>query len=100
MKQPFFGSDFNSKPSHIKAYTTAATSSKILGSKELKKKAIEKQTQIVAEICQNRTTDKDRFFRGFSVAQIEKCKTNESLEITWGICSRNRRSKRYPENFH
>jgi hypothetical protein len=38
----------------------------------------------VAEICQNRTTDKGRFFRGPSVAQIEKCKTNESLDITWG----------------
>jgi hypothetical protein len=37
----------------------------------------------VAEICQNRTADKGRFFRGPSVAQIEKCKTNESLEITW-----------------
>jgi hypothetical protein len=47
----------------------------------------------MAEICQNRTADKDRFFRGFSVAQIEKYKTNESLDITWGICTRNRRSK-------
>jgi hypothetical protein len=56
--------------------------------------------QIVAEICQNRTADKDRFFRGFSVAQIKKCKTNESLEITWGICTRNLRSKRYSENVH
>jgi hypothetical protein len=34
-------------------------------------------------ICQNRTADKDQFFQGPSVAQIEKCKTNESLEITW-----------------
>jgi hypothetical protein len=56
---------------------------------------IERQTQIVAEICQNRTADKGQFFRGFSVAQIKKCKTNESLEVTWGICTRNRRSKRY-----
>jgi hypothetical protein len=46
---------------------------------------IERQTQIVAEICQNRTADKDRFFRGPSVAQFKKCKTNKSLEITWGI---------------
>jgi hypothetical protein len=53
----------------------------------------------VAEICQNRTDDKGQFFQGHSVAQIEKCKTNESLDITWGICTRNRRSKRYPENF-
>jgi hypothetical protein len=67
---------------------------------QLKKKAIERQTQIVAKICQNRTADKDRFFQGFSIAQIKKCKPNESLEITWGICTRNRRSKRYSENFH
>jgi hypothetical protein len=39
----------------------------------------------VAEICQNRTADKDRFFRGSSVAQIEKCKTNKSFKITWGM---------------
>jgi hypothetical protein len=26
--------------------------------------------------------------------------TNESLDITWGICTRNCRSKRYSENFH
>jgi hypothetical protein len=38
----------------------------------------------VVEICQNRTTDKGRVFRGPSVAQIKKCKTNESLDITWG----------------
>jgi hypothetical protein len=54
----------------------------------------------VAEICQNRTADKDRFLGGPSVAQIEKCKTNKSLEITWGMRTRNRRSKRYSENFH
>jgi hypothetical protein len=40
--------------------------------KELKKKMIERQTQIVAEICQNRTADKDQFFGGPSVAQIEE----------------------------
>jgi hypothetical protein len=54
----------------------------------------------VAEICQNRTAGKGRFFRGTSVAQIEKRKTNESLDITWGICSKHFRSKRYSENFH
>jgi hypothetical protein len=54
----------------------------------------------VAEIGQNRTADKGRFFKGFSVAQIKKCSTNGSLDITWGICRRNRRSKRYIENFH
>jgi ribosomal protein L13E len=54
----------------------------------------------MAEICENRTSEKGRIFRGFSVAQIKKCRTNESLDITWGICTRNRRSKRYFENFH
>jgi hypothetical protein len=34
--------------------------------------------QIVAEICQNRTAGKDQFIQNSSVAQIEKCKTNES----------------------
>jgi hypothetical protein len=53
----------------------------------------------VAEICQNRTDDKGRIFEGFSVAQIKKCSTNESLDITWGICTRNFRSKRYTGNF-
>jgi hypothetical protein len=37
---------------------------------------------------------------GYCVPQIKKCSTNESLDITWGICTRNRGSKRYPENFH
>jgi hypothetical protein len=99
VNQPFWFS-FKLKNTTYKSYTTVATSSKFPWSKELKKKAIERQTQIVAEICQNRTADKGRFFQGPSVAQIEKCKTNESLDITWGICTRNRRSKRYSENFH
>jgi hypothetical protein len=34
--------------------------------------------QIVAEICQNKTTSKDQFFQKSSVAQIEKYKTNDS----------------------
>jgi hypothetical protein len=29
--------------------------------------------QIMAEIYQNRTADKGRIFRGFSIAQIKKC---------------------------
>jgi hypothetical protein len=45
-----------------KEYTTVATSPKVPLSKELKKKAIKRQTQIVAEICQNRTADKGQFF--------------------------------------
>jgi hypothetical protein len=97
--QPFWFR-FQQKNTTYKEYTTVSTSSKVPWSKELKKKAIERQTQIVAEICQNRTADKGRFFRGSSVAQIEKWKTNESLYITWGICTINRRSKRYSENFH
>jgi hypothetical protein len=51
-------------------------------------------------ICQNRTADKDRFFKELSVAQIKKCKTNKSLEITWGMRIRNCRSKRYSKKFH
>jgi hypothetical protein len=54
----------------------------------------------MAEICQNRTAEKGQIFRGFSVAQIRKCETHESLDITWGICTRNFRSKRYTKNFH
>jgi hypothetical protein len=54
----------------------------------------------MAEAYQNRTADKGQFFRGFSVAQIKKCITNESLDIAWGICTRNQRSKRYSENFY
>jgi hypothetical protein len=54
----------------------------------------------VAEICQNRIADKGQIFRGPSVAQIEKYKSNESLDITWGICSKKFKSKRYSENFH
>jgi hypothetical protein len=68
--------------------------------KRTQKKAIKRQTQILAEICQNRTADKGRIFEGFYVAQIKKCSTNESLDITWGICTRNRRSKRYTENLY
>jgi hypothetical protein len=60
---------------------------------------IERQTQILAEICQNRIADKSQFFQGPFVAQIEKCKTNESLDITWGIRTRNLRSKIYSEIF-
>jgi hypothetical protein len=33
-------------------------------------------------ILSKQKADKDRFFGGPSVAQIEKCKTNKSLEIT------------------
>jgi hypothetical protein len=68
--------------------------------KRTQKKAIKWQTQILAEICQNRTADKGRIFEGFSVAQIKKCSTNESLDITWGICTINRRSNRYTENLY
>jgi hypothetical protein len=41
-----------------------------------------------------------RYIGDVSVAQIKKCSTNESLDITWGICTRNSRSKRYTENFY
>jgi hypothetical protein len=68
--------------------------------KRTQKKAIKRQTQILAKIYQNRTADKGRIFKGFSVAQIKKFSTNESLDIIWGICTRNFRSKRYTENFY
>jgi hypothetical protein len=50
--------------------------------KRTKKKAIKWQKRIVEEICQNRTADKGLFLKGFSVAQIKKCLTNKSLDIT------------------
>jgi hypothetical protein len=81
VNQPFWFR-FQLKNTTYKAYTTVATSSKVPWLKKLKKKAIERQTQIVAEISQNRTSDKGQIFQGPSVAQIEKCKTNESLDIT------------------
>jgi hypothetical protein len=40
--------------------------------KRTKKESKKRKTQIVAEICQNRTADKGRFFQEFSVAQIKK----------------------------
>jgi hypothetical protein len=36
----------------------------------------------------NLSKHKGRIFQGPSVAQIEKCKTNESFDITWFICSK------------
>jgi hypothetical protein len=68
--------------------------------KRTQKESDKAEKRIVAEICQNRTADKGRIFEGFSVAQIKKCSTNDSLDITWGICTRNRRSKRYTENLY
>jgi hypothetical protein len=68
--------------------------------KRTKKESDREANTNSGRICQNRIADKDQFFRGPSVVQIEKCKTNESLDITWGICMKNRRSKRYSEKFH
>jgi hypothetical protein len=68
--------------------------------KRTQKRAIKRQTQILVEISQNRTADKGRIFEGFSVAQLKKFSTNESLDITWGICTRNHRSKRYTEDLY
>jgi hypothetical protein len=44
--------------------------------KRTQKESDRAQTQIMVEICQNRTAEKGRIFRGFSVAQIKKCSTN------------------------
>jgi hypothetical protein len=50
---------------------------------KINKKESDREANINSgRICQNRTADKDQFFRGPSVAQIKKCKTNESLDIT------------------
>ena len=62
----------------FKALATVTTSLKALPPKRTQKKKIKRQMQILAEICQNRTSGKDEFFRGTSVAQIKKWETNES----------------------
>jgi hypothetical protein len=54
----------------------------------------------VAEICQNRTAGKDQFFENLLLLKSKSTKTNESQAITWGMCTRNRRSKQHSENFH
>ena len=76
---------FNTSLTPIKTLPTVTTSFEALPPKEHQKKEIKTQMQILAEICQNRTADKSRIFKGFSVPQIKKCSTNESLDITWGI---------------
>ncbi len=70
----------NISQTSIKTSSTVATSSKSSFSQKnsKNKKEVKRQLQMVIEICQNRTAGKDRFFRKFSVAQIKKCKANES----------------------
>ncbi len=51
---------------------------KVNGTKKSIKHSKNRQYEIKGRICQNRTVGKDRFVRKSSVAQIEKCKTNES----------------------
>jgi hypothetical protein len=53
----------------------------------------------VAESVKTEQLTEIDFFEDFCCSN-QKVKYNESLEITWGICTRNRRSKRYSENFH
>jgi hypothetical protein len=54
---------FNSSKTSIKTLATIETSFKSSSDqKNAKKKEIKRQMQIVAEICQNRTAGKDRFF--------------------------------------
>ena len=62
----------------FKTLDTFITYFKALPLKEHKKKEIKMQMQILAEICQNKTAGKDRFFQKSSVAQIKKWSTNES----------------------
>jgi hypothetical protein len=73
VNEPFWFS-FKLKYTTYKEYTTVATSSKVLLSKELKKKAIERQTQIVAKICQNKTADKGRFFEDLLLLKSKSAK--------------------------
>jgi hypothetical protein len=40
------------------------------------------------------------FFEDLLLLKSKSAKTNESLDIIWGIFSRNFRSKRYSENFY
>jgi hypothetical protein len=74
VNQPFWFR-FHLKHTTYKAYTTVATSSKVPWSKELKKKAIERQTQIVAEICQN-SWQRSIFLRTF-------CCSNQKVQNKW-----------------
>jgi hypothetical protein len=68
--------------------------------KRTKKESDKAANTNIGRNLSKQTADKDQIFRGFYVAQIKKCSTNESLDITWGICTRNRRSKIYTEDFH
>jgi hypothetical protein len=70
---------FNSSITPIKTLATVSTSSKVRLSKELKKKEIKRQTQIVAEICQNRTAGKDCFF--FENLLLIKSKIEKLIKV-------------------
>jgi hypothetical protein len=58
--------------------TVSTSFKKSSDQKNSKRKRSRGKCKLGAEICQNRTIGKDRFFQKSSVAQIEKCKTNES----------------------
>jgi hypothetical protein len=78
LDQPFWFR-FQLKNTTYKAYTTVATYPKVPWSKELKKKAIERQTQIVAEICQNITADKGQIF--FEDLLLLKSKSAKLMKV-------------------
>jgi hypothetical protein len=59
---PLFGSVSTQVQHPLKHYLLYQLLLKVSRSKELKKKEIKRQMQIVAEICQNRTEGKYRFF--------------------------------------
>jgi hypothetical protein len=73
VNQPFWFS-FKLKNTTYKAYTTVSTSSKVAWSKELKKKAIERPTQIVAEICQTEQLTKVDFFEDLLLLKLKSAK--------------------------
>ena len=58
-------------------------------SREHQKKEIKSPMQIMAEICQNRTTGKDDFFRKSYVAQIKKWSTKNSCGYSPGLRKKN-----------
>jgi hypothetical protein len=67
---------FNSSTTPINTLATVATSSKSSVIKQTQKER-DQEANANSGSCQNRTTGKDQFFRKSSIAQIEKCKTNE-----------------------
>jgi hypothetical protein len=65
---------FNSSITTIKILATVAMSLKSSVIKRTQKKEIKRQTQIVAEIYQNKTAGKDRFFENLLLLKLKSAK--------------------------